>query len=235
MRKPLAAIAAATLALTLSACTGGAPAIEPIPSTTPSEPAPTTPEAAQDTADTGADVGAEAESTTEDFTSPPPAPKWEPTEEPEPEPEEVGTRANPGQPGEHEATFEDGENTYIVTVGLTDTDATSEIMGENQFNDQPGEGEVYITVPVTVTYEGPETMTPWLDVDVALVSANGRSYEQAWAVIPDDFQDIADLYDGGTATGNIAFLVPQDSIEDAVFAVSAGWFSDPLFFALVSE
>src|SRR5699024_7802166 len=84
----------------------------------------------------------------------------EPTEE-EPAEEEPaasgegeGSREDPfaaNQP----FTLDDGEGGEIeVTFGNVDWDATEAIMDANQFNDEPGDGETYILVPVTVTYSG---------------------------------------------------------------------------------
>jgi len=153
----------------------------------------------------------------------------EPEPEPEPEPE-VGSRENPGVPESDVATFTNGDDELDITVGAATWDANGAIAEENMFNDAAPEGTTYVLLPVTTTYRGPNTSLPWLDVDVKFVSASGRSYETASVVTPGDLSDVSEMYDGGTATGNLAFAIPLDDREGGTWAVTA-WYSDPLFFA----
>lgn len=159
----------------------------------------------------------------------------EPTPEPEPTPESeapsAGSRDNPGNPDTDVATFAE---TWEVQIGRFDPDARPEIMAENQFNDAPAEGNTYIMLPVTATYIGPDSGEPWLDLDITFVTRDGRSFEQVYAVIPNDLSDVAPLYNGGVGEGNIAFEVPADALEGATFAVSYAW-GDPLFFAAIPQ
>lgn len=144
---------------------------------------------------------------------------------------ELGTRANPGQPGDGVATFAD---TWEVSVGKYDPDALPELQAENQFNDPPAGGNVYIILPVTVTYIGQESGLPWAELDFQFVTADGRSFNKASVVVPNNLNDVADLYNGGVGTGNVAFEVPADAVAGGTFAVSYSW-GDPLFFAAVPQ
>lgn len=153
-----------------------------------------------------------------------------PTAEPAPT-AELGTRANPGQPEDSVATFAD---TWEVTVGKYDPDAWPEIQAENMFNDPPADGNVYITLPVTVTYIGQDSGLAWVDLDFQFVTADGRSFNQASVVEPNDLTDVADLYNGGVGQGNVTFEVPADAVADGTFAVKYAW-GDPLFFAAVPQ
>lgn len=159
----------------------------------------------------------------------PKAPSTTEPEPPAPAPE-PGTRENPGEVGSDVGTFSSGLESIEVTVEAATWDANAIVAGENQFNDPPAEGMVYVIVPLTVTYSGPESMLPWLDVDVTYLAENGRSYEQAYVVIPDDLRDVADIYDGGSATGNIIFELPADQVPGGLWGVSYNW-SDPLWWA----
>lgn len=160
------------------------------------------------------------------------APEPEPsTEEPTTEePAELGTRENPATPGEDIATFSTGAEEIEVELGEATWDANEIVALENQFNDPPGDGMVYVLLPVTATYHGPESMLPWIDLKVTFLADNGRSYESTYAVIPDDLSDVADVYDGGTATGNILFALPTDQLPGGMWGVSYNW-SDPLWWA----
>src|SRR5699024_3828565 len=77
-------------------------------------------------------------------------------------------------------------------------DATEAIMDANQFNDEPGDGETYILVPVTVTYSGSESVSPSFLLSVSYVAGTGNSYREASAVAPNDSIHTNEIYDGGT-------------------------------------
>lgn len=118
----------------------------------------------------------------------------------------------------------------LIDLGTAQWGAGDIVMAENRFNDPAPDGSVYVLLPVTITNVGSdEPITPWLDVDIIYVAPDGRSYEQEWASIPNDLADIGDLYEGGSATGNLAFILPIDS-QGGVWGVSYGW-SDPVFVA----
>lgn len=167
-----------------------------------------------------------------DAGSPSKAPTKPPATEPEPPApaSELGSRENPAAVGSDVGTFTSGAESVEVVVQAATWDANATVAAENQFNDPPADGMVYVIVPITVTYSGPESMVPWLDVDVTYLAENGRSYEQAHAVIPDDLSEVADLYDGGSATGNLVFELPADQVPGGLWGVSYNW-SDPLWWA----
>jgi hypothetical protein len=89
---------------------------------------------------------------------------------------------------------------------------------------------VYVLVPVTATYIGAESGTPWVDISVKFVTASGNTIEQAFVVSPNEFSDIAELYTGASGTGNLVFAMTPADLEDGVFAVSS-LFGDPTFIA----
>ncbi len=158
----------------------------------------------------------------------------QPEASPDPEPTtttaERGTRDNPATPGVDVASFTTGAEEVEVELGTATWDADEIVALENQFNDPPADGMVYVLLPVTVSYHGPESMLPWIDIDVTFLADDGRSYESAWAVIPDDLQDVNDIYDGGTATGNILFELPVAQVPGGLWGVSYNW-SDPLWWS----
>lgn len=154
-------------------------------------------------------------------------PEAEPETTPEPEPE-LGTRENPAEVESDEAFFGVGDEKITVTLGAANWDATSVVLGENEYQDPPADGSVFVIVPVTVGYSGPDSVLPWIDLDVTFLADNGRSYEDTFAIIPDDLMDVADIYDGGTATGNVLFELPADQVPGGMWGVSYNW-SDPLW------
>lgn len=208
-RRVLAAATALPLALLLAACDGDVRVDEG--GATPTEPTVQEP--------------AETESA-DDVTE-------EATEDDAPDPGATGTRANPAEPGVDTLTFsEQGDAVWEVSLGAATLDAWPVVQAENQFNDPPQEGFQYVLLPVTATYRGDDTGLPWIEIDVSFVAPDGRSFDRASAVVPDSLTDVAELYEGGTGTGNVLFEVPADQIDGATWAVKAGWFSDRAFFAV---
>lgn len=146
----------------------------------------------------------------------------------------VGTsRDNPAQPVTDAVEISLDEGTMAVTLGNVDWAADAKIAEANMFNEEAPEGEVYITVPVTVQYTGPASITPWLEVRVAYIAEDGRSYDEASVVVENDFMDVGDLYDGGVAEGEMAFLIPESAVGSGVFSVEGFMTGDPLFIAAV--
>lgn len=158
----------------------------------------------------------------------------EPAEPEEAEEAERGTRQNPGIVGQDIATLSIGEDEVTVSLAAATWDADALVADENQFNDPPGEGMVYVLLPVTVGYSGPDSIVPWLEVDVVHLAEDGRSYESSFSSIPDDLSDINDLYDGGEATGNILFELPADQVPGGLWGVSRGFSGDALWFDAAS-
>lgn len=208
-----AALAAVAIAV-LAGCAGGEGTLR--------ESAENTPTTAQETE--AAPVSKEATTTSSE-----PA---EETTQASPATAEAGTRANPGLPGRDTATFSSSDEVVEISLGEANWDANAIVAAENQFNDPPEEGMVYVLVPVTATYTGPEKMTPWIDISVIFLADDGRSYESGYEVIPDDLSDVADIYDGGTATGNVLFALPIDQVPGGMWGVSYNW-SDPLWWEAV--
>lgn len=179
------------------------------------DPVTTAPEADGDAAASGtADGVDEAEAPAEEVAD-------EPAEEDAPSADVGASRDNPAQPVTDAVEISTNGGTMSVTLGNVNWDANSAIADANMFNEEAPEGQVYILVPVTIQYSGPETITPWIELDVSYVAVDGRSYNEASVVVDADLMDIGDLYDGGTAEGEIPFLIPESAVGSGVFSVEA--------------
>lgn len=131
-----------------------------------------------------------------------------------------GTKDAPYAIGE-KFTVEDGEGgTLDVTIGEVNWDATDEVMGANEFNEEPGEGETYILVPVSMTYHGDGTSEPGFSLMVDYVTEGGNSYSDAGSVTPKSWIDVGTLHDGGTAEWEIGIVIPADQAKNGHFTVS---------------
>lgn len=244
MRRPhLTPIAGLALAVAMTtACSADEASVttrSPAPATSATEePTPTTEPAAPTAEAPTAEAPTSVESAKPTTAPSPedPSPEAEPEEEPAPEetteePEaELGTRQNPGVVGEGEATFSFDDDEVAISLDEPTWDANAIVAEENQFNDPPADGNVHVLLPVTVGYAGPDSIVPWLEVDVVYLADNGRSYETTFGSIPNDLSDINDLYDGGEATGNLLFELPADQVETGLWGVSRGFGDNTLWF-----
>jgi len=146
---------------------------------------------------------------------------------------EVGTRANPAPLGSVVELSSGGAVEYEVTLGASNLMANDIVAAANQFNEAPADGFQYAMIPVTVTYTGTETGTPWVDITVEFVSAAGTTHTSSdtLAVGPaPSMMDINDLYPDASGTGNIVIAIPTADAELGTWTVSS-LFGDAYFFA----
>lgn len=137
---------------------------------------------------------------------------------------EVGTRENPASIG---STIQGKDWTVVVNSFTTDGNAT--VADANTFNEAPKAGSHYSIVNYTITYTGSDSSYA-AEVSVALVTVTGEvlnSYDTF--VVLEDSMGLGELYNGGTATGSQAFLVP-DGVEVSI-RVNPGFFTDDTFVA----
>ncbi len=111
---------------------------------------------------------------------------------------------------------------WDISVVSFDGNANSEIDEENQFNEPPPDGHVYVLVHVQGTYTGTEFGSLWLDLDYYVVGNTNITYDQAWVVTPNDLSNLPDALPGGTIGGNLVFLVPEDVVGSLLLLVSDG-------------
>lgn len=164
-----------------------------------------------------------------------PAEAAEVVEDAEPEAAtEVGTRENPAPIGTTVQVTSVGAPQYDVTLGAPILDATQIIAAENPFNEAAPAGFQYAVVPVTVTYTGTETGTPWIDLQVQFVSAAGTTHTEAdtLAVGPSPtFMEVNELYPGAGGTGSVVIAIPTADAAAGAWTVAPLFSGDTFFFA----
>lgn len=165
-----------------------------------------------------------------------PAPVTEEEADPEPEPveeaPEEGTRENPSPAGSTIVISDNSGPIWEVTIGAANLNAADIIAAENMFNEPADAGSQYILVPVTFTYVGTTSGTPWLDIDIEYVSAAGTTHTEEFVVAPNQISDINEMYNGATATGNLVVMAPSTDIELGTWAIST-FMSTPYFVKVV--
>jgi hypothetical protein len=146
---------------------------------------------------------------------------------------EGGTRDNPLPLGTTITIGAPGAPDWEVTVGPSTLDATEIVLAENQFNDPPEAGLQYAMLNLDATYVGETSGTPWVDISVSYVGADGVTYESydTFAVAPDPFTDINELFPGGSGSGNVVVAIPSDSAAQGTWRIGASWLGTDLFFA----
>lgn len=75
------------------------------------------------------------------------------------------------------------------------------------------EGETLLIVPVSATYSGEGNAVVTSDVNFGYVSATGETYpaDPLGPLGADPLMDVGPVFDGGTAQGNLMFVVPESS------------------------
>lgn len=142
----------------------------------------------------------------------------------------AGSRQSPVEPG----VAVDLGNGWTVKVDSADVSpgATAAVTGANPLNDQPPAGFRYITIAMTATFAGrsdAETESPTLGFSASVFGSAGveRNSYDAFVVPPDpQFDGIAELAGGGTASGNLAFQVGADETDLVLRVTSVLTFDD---------
>jgi|GEM_PF-2004232 len=137
----------------------------------------------------------------------------------------LGTRKNPVPIGTKAPV---GQN-WTVTVLEINPDAWSIIRAENMFNEPPAEGRQFVLVRVRVSYVGPKSGTPWLDLSFRYLGSDGNTYGGGMAdsagVIHRPLIDIGEQFPGASAEGNVSWSVPATAISGGAIIVEDPWMS----------
>ena len=116
---------------------------------------------------------------------------------------------------------------WTVVVNSVNRDGNPVVADANQFNDQAPAGSHYEIVNYTVTYNGAKKGLA-AEVQVAMVTSAGNvvnSYENL-VMLKDGF-GLDEMYKGASATGSVAFAVPDG--DAAVVRVTPGLLADEVF------
>jgi hypothetical protein len=122
---------------------------------------------------------------------------------------------------------------WSVTVDDVTFGATEAVLAESEINERPAEGEEYILVHLSTTYFGVSTAYP-AEVQLRYLAADGAAigaYDSV-TLAPDRLDINGKLERDGSASGNVAFLVPSEGVRDAVLSVTPGIGADEVFVAL---
>jgi hypothetical protein len=147
---------------------------------------------------------------------------------------DVGTRDNPAPLGTSIVLSQAGAPLYEVSLGASTLDATAQVAAANEFNEAPAEGLQYAMVPVTATYKGTDSGTPWVEIQIEFVSAAGTTHSpfDTSVVGPDpQFTAINELFPDATGTGNVVVAIPTADAAEGTWRVTTLFGGDEYFFA----
>lgn len=137
--------------------------------------------------------------------------------------EAEGTRENPYAFGQQVSNDD-----WTVDLGKPKL-ADDIVKKENPYNEAPADGMEFWMVPVEATYTGAETGWPAMDISVAFVGDDAKTYNDSCGVIPDDLMDVDELYEGGQAEGNVCVQVPKGA--EGTWTLTAGLLGENVFFS----
>lgn len=118
---------------------------------------------------------------------------------------------------------------------MTVNGSESDVQPTGDFDNRPPAGSSYVLVDVTLVYDGDEPSTGAFQVDLGIVGDSnlGTSTGCSLNDIPDRLDTFADVFAGGTITGNVCFTVPSADLDSLVLYGTAESFGDDReFFAI---
>ena len=201
------------LSMCLSGCSGGMTTITPTVSSEAPE--------------------ATAEDVVDDFQDDEPEVEVDPPADDSGSNDEPGSRSAPLPIGATVVLDDEMGGVWEVTLLPPTLNADEIVLAENMFNEEPPDGFQYALLPVSATYLGEETGTAAWDLDFAFVSASGTTHKEfdVSVVGPDALSNINELYNGGTAEGNIVIAIPSADAGSGTWRVSTSWGGTEAFFA----
>lgn len=133
-----------------------------------------------------------------------------------------GTRDNP-----YPLASQISSDDWTVVVNSYTADGNAAVAEGNMFNDEAPAGSHYEIVNYTVTYTGDDKgLSAEVGVDLVTSAGNVIDTFDSMAVLADAF-GIDELYNGASATGSQAYLVPDG--ESVLIRVRPGMFADEVF------
>lgn len=127
---------------------------------------------------------------------------------------------------------------WDVRVVRTDFDATPEVMAENQFNDPPVSGNVFVLANFDAVYHGDGLASPMWDLSFNAVGDSAIAYSESdpgCGVIPNHVMNQPNVFPGGSVSAGACWSVASADIPTLVMFVEAGFGDDRQFVALAPD
>jgi hypothetical protein len=122
---------------------------------------------------------------------------------------------------------------WSIVVDQAVPDGTPDVMAESEFNDPPADGEQFFLVHITATYVGngeDDSISLFFSVDLGAVGATNVAYDPfedncGYATIPDPLDQNAEVFVGGSISGNVCWNVAADDAGSLLLFVDRSFTS----------
>jgi len=108
-------------------------------------------------------------------------------------------------------------------------DITDQVLSDNPFNDPPPEGFRFVGVEVAIAFSGQGSGSAF-DITAKWVGNGNVERAGFCGVFAGEIDVFADVFAGGSVTGTMCFVVPQQEVVGGVLYVTGGFDSDPVYF-----
>ena len=108
---------------------------------------------------------------------------------------------------------------WQVTVTGAARDITAEVLAANEFNDPPPAGFRYVGVDMTFAYSGAGGASP-AQVSIGAVGSDNVQHDGYCGIVPGELDRFTDLFAGGSASGTMCVVLPDDGGAVALFATA---------------
>lgn len=107
----------------------------------------------------------------------------------------------------------------VKVVGAT-LDATQAVLAALSSNPTPDSGSQYVLVKLEATNTGTGSAT-YFDAGLwGIIGSKGDLFESSTAWAPDDLYDVGETLPGGTASGNVLFMMDSDQVSGGLVGIA---------------
>ncbi|MCR6690378.1 DUF4190 domain-containing protein [Cellulomonas sp.] len=144
----------------------------------------------------------------------------------------AGTRAEPLALDGGGVTFSSmGDPDWTIDVVDVNWDADEVVRTAGEFAETPDAGSHFVIVEVELTKQGTDAGTPWTELDISYVTADGVTIENEPVTgLENDFLGLGEMYGDASTTASVVFEIPEADARTGTWSVEA-LFGDEVFFA----
>lgn len=124
------------------------------------------------------------------------------------------------------------ESRWTVTAVAAASDSTFDVIAANGFNEEPPEGEIYVMIPVTLTYKSGPATAKVSDLTLGALGDSGSllsTRENYCGALPDVLATTSELTPGSSISGNICWSVPESDLASLKLVVQAEGVSGAIY------
>lgn len=120
---------------------------------------------------------------------------------------------------------------WSMTVTDSAVDITDQVLGANQFNDPPPDGDRFVGVGVELAYDG-DGADSALAVNIKAVGDSNIELSQNCGAFDDEIERFDDIFAGGATAGLMCFVAPASDLGTIVLYGTASFDDDDRYFAV---